>query len=618
MGCYKLHTEDYFLPLRVVRGGTYKKIRVNARDIGAAEKMEIAKKNYLLKDHLGSTRALLTEEIKIDRYPTATLEGTIGSATSPVEKEKAYFDINTSYVQDQPLSMPTSQNYLNDNGTNNPSTFGTVGATSQKMYKTNATTNKTGLGMVLKVMAGDKINILAKSYYFTNTAANNSPFDATTLINAFLGTGLAVGAAGNAAVSHGATVGGLTSNTTGTFVPVGTFTNNNLTNPYNNVKAGLAYILFDEQFNYAGGGFDPVLNDPAKPAGGLKPHFLQDIPVPKNGYIYIYCSNESNKDVFFDNLEVVHQRSPILEETHYTAWGSKLLGISAQAANGIRNNYKYNEKELQSKEFSDGSGLEWLDYGARMYDNQIGRWNQIDSMSDSRQEAMSPYAYVYNNPILYSDHEGKFGFAGALIGGLIGAAASLTKSVIQNGFESLGDGKTWAKAGVNAVAGAIVGATGGIALLSAAGATAAGMAATAVTTFGTSVIEDKIDGNKVDYEKAAVSSFIATATFGFGKFGADKLTRNVRTNWWNRGNTNAIVRYLGKSPSTNVGQIVDRSLDVVGFAMGKGIDYFFPSTSTMSSLSVNNNSNNVKNTVIVIVEPLQTITSNDLNEKYQK
>ena len=60
--------------------------------------------------------------------------------------------------------------------------------------------------------------------------------------------------------------------------------------------------------------------------------------------------------------------SPVIDATSYYPFGLIMKAIGKEGAGGLQNKFKYNWKEKQDKEFSEGSGLELYDYGKRLLD----------------------------------------------------------------------------------------------------------------------------------------------------------------------------------------------------------------------------------------------------------
>jgi RHS repeat-associated protein len=342
--------------------------------------------DYMLKDHLGNTRVVLTDEQQKDMYPAATME-----PSQSVTENLLYNNIDATRVPRAPIGgYPTGDAFTVPNDyvakLRGGSPVGGVGG---------------GLGpsKVLKVMAGDKFSIRVSSWYKTNgvvPAAPANPF--TDIVNALLGNIPA--AAGNKVTQTDLQNSGVVGNNVQPFLNTQAAAGN--TKP----RAFINWILFDEQFRYvaASSGFEQVFDEAlylnGTPNPVTKPHQRTDLDISKNGYLYIYTSNETpNIDVFFDNLQVTHTRGPLLEETHYYPFGLTMAGISSKASmfGEPENKYKYNGIEKEND-----LGLEIYDAQLRELDGQIGRWWEIDPETENM-EMWSPYASNYDNPITYMD-----------------------------------------------------------------------------------------------------------------------------------------------------------------------------------------------------------------------
>lgn len=167
---------------------------------------------------------------------------------------------------------------------------------NQSQYVSRLDINKkVGPNQLLKVMAGDQLSAIVNYYYKQNVSGSSGSNIAGSVLNMLVST-----IAGSPAVSvtgHGAAssiTGNLNTNTAFTNFRSNDAGNSSLVTP----KAYLNIIFFDERLNFVAE--SSTSKRVITFGGNATPIDLLGIPAPKNGYAYIYISNESAEPVFFD------------------------------------------------------------------------------------------------------------------------------------------------------------------------------------------------------------------------------------------------------------------------------------------------------------------------------
>ena len=329
--------------------------------------------DYFIKDHLGNVRLVLTDANQRNPYHACTMEKVDSTDNN------LYYS-NVSATRD---TVPPG--YPLDNSYSNPNSF---------VCKVNGSGNKIGSAIIVKVMVGDKMNIRTSDWYNLNGNTPATPYNPVTDLITALTNSIGAVVGGKATVTE------LTSASAINPGALSYYTSHNTADSISKPKAFLNWILFDEQFNYvsSSSGF---LQVGGSNLGSVTPLQQDNIAISKNGYFYVYVSNETpNINVFFDNLQVTHIRGPLLEESHYYPFGLTISGISsgAVAFGQPDNKRKYNGIELDKD-----LNVNTYEAQFRDLDPQTARWWQIDPKIEQGMENCSPYLSMYDDPVRQSD-----------------------------------------------------------------------------------------------------------------------------------------------------------------------------------------------------------------------
>jgi hypothetical protein len=181
-------------------------------------------------------------------------------------------------------------------------------------------------------MAGDVISISSKAWYTGPTQA--PPTGLSPLADQLLTL------ISNGVVASGGTHGGAIPVTDiNSAVPdaIDAFLSDDQTYDNTKPKAFLNWMIVDEEFKKTTSSFHMGAVQVPSITGAMQKQQLTgpaNMVVRRNGWLYVHVSNESNQDVYFDDIVINHKRGPFLEK------GLASVKASAIYSAGIMDAYK--------------------------------------------------------------------------------------------------------------------------------------------------------------------------------------------------------------------------------------------------------------------------------------
>jgi len=321
--------------------------------------------HYYLTDHLGSPRIVLQTANDV-HTATATME------TSQANVEQSEFLYYNEAVKINSTLFDHTQ----------------TDTTHYSTRLNGSSLERTGLAKSLSVMPGDKIHLEVFAKYLD---PDNS--DWSGALSAFM-LSIANGTA------HAGTLidGGAAGSTGGASVPfIGELDKSGDTGT-TGPKAYLNWLVFNRNFKKLDGGY-VRMTDVAKENGTNVPHeeLQHDLIINEAGYIYAWISNENDTqvEVYFDDFNVKHIESPVVQINGYYPYGMTAYSY-------MRESEEFTNYLFQGKQYD--SLTQWHDFGSRMYSADIARWMGPDPAG----QYSNPYLAMGNSPFNGTDPNGQW------------------------------------------------------------------------------------------------------------------------------------------------------------------------------------------------------------------